>query len=72
MKVKLDANQILVPDNKDIDRLGHAASCSNPHPLYKISFEAVHERKETPLLPDIWLERQTARLKEREEREKYV
>lgn len=74
MKVKLDANQILVPDNKDLDRLGHAASCSNPLPLYSLSFEAVHERKETPLLPGLltWLERQTARLKERQEREKYV
>lgn len=74
MKVKLDANQILVPDNKDLDRLGHAASCSNPLPLYKLSFEAVHERKETPLLIGLltWLERQNARLKERQEREKYV
>ncbi len=74
MKVKLDANQILVPDNKDLDRLGHAASCSNPLPLYKLSFEAIHERKETPLLPGLltWLERQNARLKEKEEREKYV
>lgn len=74
MKVKLDANQILVSDNKDLDRLGHAASCSNPLPLYKISFEAIHEIKETPLLPGLftWLERQTARLKERQEREKYV
>ncbi len=74
MKVKLDANQILVPDNKDIDRLGHAASCSNPLPLYSLSFEAIHERRETPLLPGLltWLERQTARLKERQEREKYV
>ncbi len=74
MKVKLDANQILVPDNKDLDKLGHAASCSNPLPLYKLSFEAIHERRETPLLPGIltWLERQTARLKEQQEREKYV
>lgn len=74
MKVKLDANQILVPDNKDLDRLGHAASCSNPLPLYSLSFEAIHERRETPLLPGLltWLERQTARLKERQEREKYV
>ncbi len=74
MKVKLDANQILVPDNKDIDKLGHAASCSNPLPLYSLSFEAIHERKETPLLPGLltWLERQTARLKEKQEREKYV
>jgi hypothetical protein len=74
MKVKLDANQILVPDNKDLDRLGHATSCSNPLPLYKLSFEAVHERRETPLLPGLltWLERQTARLKEKQEREKYV
>lgn len=74
MKVKLDANQILVPDNKDIDRLGHAASCSNPLPLYSLSFEAIHERRETPLLPGLltWLERQTARLKEKQEREKYV
>ena len=38
MQIKLDANQILVPDNKDLDRLGHAASCSNPLPLYAISF----------------------------------
>lgn len=74
MKVKLDANQILVPDNKDLDRLGHATSCSNPLPLYKLSFEAIHERRETPLLPGFftWLERQTARLKEIQEREKYV
>ena len=73
-KVKLDANQILVPDNKDVDRLGHAASCANPFPLYAISFEAIHERRETPLIPGLltWMERQTARLKEKEEREKYI
>ena len=74
MKVKLDANQILVPDNKDLDRLGHAASCTNPHPLYAISFEAVHERKETPVMIGLltWLERQTARLEEKEERERHA
>ena len=74
MKVKLDANQILVPDNKDLDRLGHATSCANPLPLYAISFEAVHERRETPLIPGLltWLERQTARLEEKEERERHV
>lgn len=74
MKVKLDANQILVSDNKDLDRLGHAASCANPFPLYAVSFEAIHERRETPLIPGLltWLERQTARLREKEERERYV
>ena len=74
MKVKLDANQILVPDNKDFHRLGHATSCANPLPLYAISFEAIHERRETPLTTGLltWLERQTARLKEKEEREKHA
>ena len=74
MKVQLDANQILVPDNKDLERLGHATSCANPLPLYGISFEAIHERKETPLIPGLltWLERQNARLKEKEEREKNI
>ncbi len=74
MKLKLDANQILVPNNKDLDRLGHATSCANPFPLYAISFEAIHERRETPFISGLftWLERQTARLKEKEEREKYA
>ena len=74
MNIKLDANQILVPDNKDLDRLGHAASCANPLPLYSLSFEAVHERKETPIIPGLltWIERQTARLREKEERERYA
>lgn len=74
MKIKLDANQILVPDNKDLDRLGHATSCANPLPLYAVSFEAIHKRRETPLIPGLltWLERQTARLREKEEREKHA
>ena len=74
MMIKLDANQILVSDNKDLDRLGHAASCANPPPLYSLSFEAIHERRETPLIPGLltWLERQTARLREKEERERYA
>ena len=74
MKVKLDANQILVSDNKDLDRLGHATSCANPHPLYAISHEAIYERRETPIIHGLlsWLERQNARLTEKEEREKHA
>ncbi len=41
MAVKLDANQILVPNDKDLDKLGHATSCANPHPLYALSHEAI-------------------------------
>lgn len=76
MKIKLDSNQILVPieDDKDLDKLGHAASCSSTYPLYKLSFEAVWERKETPVILGLlsWIERQKARLKEEQERKKYI
>ncbi len=72
--VKLDANMILLKETKDKAKLGHAASCLQNLPLYRLSFEAIHQRKETPLLQGIatWVERQLQKEKEMIEREKYA
>lgn len=71
-EVNLDSNMILVKDIKDKSKLGHATSCLKNYPLYGLSFEAIHERKETPLVPGIltWVERQLQMKKEIEERKK--
>ena len=70
---KLDANMILIKETKDKAKLGHAVSCLQPLPLYKLSFEAVHKRKETPIAEGIytWVERQLSKEKEMKEREKH-
>ncbi len=71
---KLDANMILLRASKNIDKLGHATSCLQPLPLYKLSFEAVHKRGETPVVEgiDMWVERQLAKEKEMTERKKHI
>jgi hypothetical protein len=70
--VDLDANMILLKETKDKVKLGHAASCLNPLPLYGLSFEAIHKRKETPWLEGtaMWVERQLQKEKEIVERKK--
>jgi len=72
--VDLDANMILLKETKDKTKLGHAASCLQSFPLYGLSFEAIHKRKETPLLEGtaMWVERQLSKEKEIEERRKYA
>jgi len=72
--VGLDANMILVKETKDKTKLGHATSCLQNLPLYGLSFEAIHKRKETPLLEGIatWVERQLQKEKEIAERKKRV
>jgi hypothetical protein len=72
--VDLDANMILLKDAKDKVKLGHTTSCLQPFPLYSLSFEAIHERKETPLLEGtaMWVERQLSKEKEITERKKHV
>jgi hypothetical protein len=70
--VDLDANMILLKETKDKDKLGHAASCLQSFPLYSLSFEAIHKRKETPLLEGtaMWVERQLQKEKDIESRKK--
>lgn len=72
--VNLDANMIFLKESKDKARLGHATSCLQPFPLYGLSFEAVHQRKETPIAEGIetWVERQLSKEKEMKERKKYA
>lgn len=72
--VDLDANMILLKETKDKTKLGHAASCLQSFPLYSLSFEAIHKRKETPLLEGIatWVERQLQKENEIKERKKYT
>lgn len=72
--VSLDTNMILLKESKDKAKLGHAASCLQPFPLYKLSFEAVHQRKETPWLEGtvMWVERQLSKEKEIAERKKHA
>jgi hypothetical protein len=72
--VNLDANMIFLKESKDKAKLGHVASCLQPFPLYKLSFEAVHKRKETPVAEGIvaWVERQLSKEKEIIERKKHV
>ena len=71
-EVNLDSNMILVKDIKDKSKLGHATSCLKNYPLYAVSFEAIHERKETPSVSGLltWVERQMQMKKEIEERKK--
>ena len=72
--VNLDANMILLKESKDKDKLGHATSCLQPIPLYGLSFEAIHKRKETPVVEGTaaWIERQLSKEKEMAERKKYA
>ena len=72
--VNLDANMILLKESKDKDKLGHATSCLQPFPLYGLSFEAIHKRKETPITEGTaaWIERQLSKEKELKEREKHA
>ena len=71
--VNLDSNMILLKESKDKARLGHAAACLQPLPLYKLSSEAI-KRKETPIVEGInaWAERQLAKEKEMTERKKHI
>ena len=71
--INLDANMIFIKDSKDKARLGHAAACLQPFPLYKLSSEAI-KRKETPIVEGIatWVERQLSKEKEMAERKKHV
>jgi len=71
--VNLDSNTILLKDSKDKARLGHAAACLQPLPLYKLSSEAI-KRKEIPIVEGIqtWVERQLSKEKEMTERKKHV
>lgn len=71
--VNLDSNMILLKESKDKSKLGHAASCLQPLPLYKLSSEAI-KRKETPIVEGMttWVERQQAKEKEMIERKKHV
>ena len=72
--VNLDANMILLKETKDKAKLGHAASCLQTFPLYGLSFEAIHKRKETPFLEGtaMWIERQLQKEKEIIERKKHA
>lgn len=72
--VGLDANMILLKETKDKAKLGHATSCLQSLPLYGLSFEAIHKRKETPFLEGMatWVERQLQKEKEITERKKYA
>ena len=72
--VDLDANMILLKETKDKTKLGHAVSCLNHLPLYSLSFEAIHKRKETPWLEGttMWVERQLQKEKEMVERKKHA
>lgn len=72
--IDLDANMILIKETKDKTKLGHAASCLHNLPLYGLSFEAIHKRKETPLLEGTaaWVERQLQKEKEIIERKKHT
>jgi len=65
---------ILLKESKDKDKLGHATSCLQPFPLYGLSFEAIHKRKETPVVEGTaaWIERQLSKEKEMAERKKYA
>lgn len=72
--VDLDANMILAKETKDKAKLGHATSCLQSLPLYGISFEAIHKRKETPYLEGtaMWVERQLQKEKEIAERKRHA
>lgn len=72
--VDLDANMIFVKESKDKAKLGHATSCLQPFPLYSLSFEAMHQRKETPIVEGTaaWVERQLQKEKEIAERKKHA
>ena len=72
--VNLDANMIFLKESKDKAKLGHATSCLQTFPLYGLSFEAVHKRKETPFLEGtaMWIERQLEKEKEIKERKKHA
>lgn len=72
--VDLDTNMILLKETKDKAKLGHAASCLQSLPLYSLSFEAIHKRKETPWLEGTatWVERQLQKEKEIAERRKHA
>lgn len=71
-EVDLGANMILVKNIKDITKLGHISSCLQELPLYKLSFEAIYERKETPFVTGLatWMERKMQELKAKEDQEK--
>ncbi len=70
--VNLDANMILIKETKDKIKLSHAVSCLQNLPLYSLSYEAIHKRKETPLIEGMkmWVERQLQKEKEIESRKK--
>lgn len=74
-QVRLDANQVLIPYDRKLghDRIGHAVSCANIHPLYAFSFEAKH-RGQVPFLSGTlaWALHRIEEEKLKREREKHI
>lgn len=70
--VKLDASMVLVPYSRN--RVKKYLCLLDQSPMYKYSFEAVHQRKETPFLEGVlgWILKQTETEEYKKMQEKYV